>query len=363
MRAGRPTPSIKLTEQERALLAGWVRSHSAKQGLARRARAILLAEQGKTNTEIARLVGVANTTVGHWRRRFLKGRIAGLNDEYRPGRPRTVLEQDVAALLDKTLLEKPPGNATQWSVRTAAEAAGLSKSTVQRIWSSLSIQPHRSRTFKLSNDPLFVDKVVDICGLYLNPPDKAMVLCVDEKSQIQALERSQPMLPLGLGYVEGITHDYYRHGTTTLFAALDIKTGQVLAKCNRRHRHQEFLSFLRVIDDQVPKELDVHLVMDNYATHKHSKVRAWLAARPRYHVHFTPTYSSWLNQVETWFRIISEKAIRRGSFRSVKELVGRIERFVAHHNANSRPFAWTATSDSILKKLRRLLEKITGTVH
>jgi len=361
MRSGRPTEPVILSEQERATLKAWVRSHSTKQGLARRARAILLAEQGETNVEIARLVGVANVTVGNWRRRFLMNRIEGLNDEYRPGRPRTVLEEDVAALLDKTLLEKPPGNATQWSVRTAADATGLSKSTVQRIWSSLSIQPHRSRTFKLSTDPLFVDKVVDICGLYLNPPENAMVLCVDEKSQIQALERSQPMLPLGLGYVKGITHNYYRHGTTTLFAALDIKTGTVITKCKSRHRHQEFLSFLRIIDEQVPGDLDVHLVMDNYATHKHAKVRAWLAARPRYHVHFTPTYSSWLNQVETWFRIISEKAIRRGSFRNVKELIARIEGFVSHYNKNSRPFVWTATSDSILQKLRRLLNKITGT--
>jgi putative transposase len=361
MRVGRPSTPITLTEQERSILKGWVRSHSTRQGLARRARAILLAEQGETNLEIARIVGVTNSTVGNWRRRFLKDRIEGLNDEYRPGRPRTVLEEQVASLLDKTLLDKPPGNATQWSVRTAAEAAGLSKSTVQRIWSSLSIQPHRHRTFKLSNDPLFVDKVVDICGLYLNPPENAMVLCVDEKSQIQALERSQPMLPLGLGYVRGITHNYYRHGTTTLFAALDIKTGEVITKCRPRHRHQEFLSFLRQIDEQVPADLDIHLIMDNYATHKHAKVRAWLAARPRYHAHFTPTYSSWLNQVETWFRIISEKAIRRGSFRNVKELVERIEGFARHYNKGSHPFAWTATSDSILRKLGRLLTKISGT--
>lgn len=361
MHPGRPTAPVTLTTLERSTLTGWVRSHSTKQGLARRARAILLAEQGQTNTEIARVIGVTNSTIGNWRRRFLKDRIEGLNDEYRPGRPRTVLEGDVASLLDKTLLDKPPGNATQWSVRTAAEATGLSKSTVQRIWSSLSIQPHRRKTFKLSNDPLFVDKVVDICGLYLNPPENAMILCVDEKSQIQALERSQPLLPLGLGYLEGVTHNYLRHGTTTLFAALDIATGEVLTQCRKRHRHQEFLSFLRAIDEQVPEHLDIHLVMDNYATHKHSKVRAWLAERPRYHAHFTPTYSSWLNQVETWFRIITEKAIRRGSFRSVKELVQRIEGFVRHYNTKSRPFAWTATSDSILKKLRRLLHKITGT--
>jgi putative transposase len=361
MRTGRPKQPIKLTSKERSVLQGWVRSHSTRQGLARRARAILLAEKGESNVEIARLVDVSNATVGNWRRRFLEERLEGLHDEYRPGRPRTVQQEDIARLLDKTLLEKPPGGATHWSVRTAAEASGLSKSTVQRVWNALSIQPHRSKVFKLSTDPLFVDKVVDICGLYLNPPDNALVLCVDEKSQIQALERSQPMLPLGLGYVEGITHNYYRHGTTTLFAALDIKTGEVLAKCNKRHRHQEFLAFLRHIDTSVAPQLDVHLIMDNYATHKHSKVRAWLAQRPRYHVHFTPTYSSWLNQVETWFRLISQRAIRRGSFRNVKELVERIERFVEHHNRTIRPFVWTATAESIFAKLRRLLTKITGT--
>ncbi|CAN5530596.1 IS630 family transposase [soil metagenome] len=363
MRTGRPTAPIILTAEERGILHGWVRSHSMRQGLAKRARAILLAAEGRPNTEIASLIGCCGGTVGNWRERFLASRIEGLNDEYRPGRPRTVLEEDVARLLDKTLLEKPGGEATHWSVRTAAEATGLSKSTVQRLWSALSIQPHRRKTFKLSNDPLFVDKVVDICGLYLNPPENALVLCVDEKSQIQALERSQPMLPLGLGYVEGVTHNYYRHGTTTLFAALDVKTGEVLTACKRRHRHQEFLAFLRQIEERVPQRLDVHLVMDNYATHKHARVRAWLAERPRYHVHFTPTYSSWLNQVELWFRQISERAIRRGSFKSVKELTARIERFVKHYNEKSRPFTWTATSESIFAKLQRLLSKITGTAH
>ena len=361
MAGGRPTTEILLTDEERKTLQSWVRSHSTKQGLARRARAILLAEKGETNLEIARLVGVTNSTVGKWRRRFGEFRMEGLHDEHRPGRPRTLGEEDIARLLDKTLLEKPPGGATQWSVRTAAEATGISKSTVQRIWSSLSIQPHRRRCFKLSTDPLFVDKLVDICGLYLNPPENALVLCVDEKSQIQALERTQPMLPLDMGYVEGVTHNYLRHGTTTLFAALDIQTGQVITECKKRHRHQEFLSFLRTIDDSVPNELDVHLVLDNYATHKHAKVRAWLAKRPRFHVHFTPTYSSWLNQVETFFRIITEKAIRRGSFRNVKELKQKIETFVTHYNKNSRPFQWTATSDSILRKIERLLMKINGT--
>ena len=239
----------------------------------------------------------------------------------------------------------------------------MSKSTVHRVWSAFGIQPHRQKQFKLSTDPFFVEKVRDIVGLYLNPPDKAMVLCVDEKSQIQALDRTQPLLPLGLGYVEGVTHDYVRHGTTTLFAALNIATGQVLTTCKKRHRHQEFLSFLRDIEANVPKNLDVHLVIDNYCTHKHEKVRRWIAARPRYHVHYTPTYSSWLNQVEIWFNIITQRAIRRGTFCSVKKLTDTIERFVSEYNAKATPFAWTATADSILKKIERLCHCISGTQH
>ncbi|MCK4283223.1 MAG: IS630 family transposase, partial [Candidatus Brocadiae bacterium] len=225
------------------------------------------------------------------------------------------------------------------------------------------LQPHRQRHFKLSTDPFFVEKVRDIVGLYLNPPDKAMVLCVDEKSQVQALDRTQPLLPLGLGYAQGVTHDYVRHGTTTLFAALDIATGKVLGQCKRRHRHQEFLQFLRQIDASVPEDLDIHLVIDNYATHKHLKVKRWLAARPRYHVHFTPTYASWLNQVEIWFNIITQRAIRRGTFRSVRQLIEKIGLFVEHYNANTRPFVWTATADSILQKIKRLCEYISGTGH
>ena len=225
------------------------------------------------------------------------------------------------------------------------------------------MKPHVARTFKLSNDPLFIEKVYDVVGLYLNPPDNAMVLCVDEKSQIQALERTQPVLPLGLGYVEGITHDYVRHGTTTLFAALDIATGEVLSQCKKQHRHQEFLNFLRHIERNVPEDLDVHLVVDNYATHKHAKVKNWLAKRPRFHVHFTPTYASWLNQVERWFGIITQRAIRRGSFKNVRELTRKIDDFVAHYNEHARPFVWTATAESILAKLERLCKVISGTEH
>jgi len=242
-----------------------------------------------------------------------------------------------------------------------AEETKLSKSTVHRVWNAFRIQPHRQKHFKLSNDPFFIEKVRDIVGLYLNPPDKAMVLCVDEKSQVQALDRTQPLLPMGLGYVEGVTHDYVRHGTTTLFAALDIASGQILTQCKKRHRHQEFLQFLRHLDATVPKTLDVHLVVDNYCTHKHAKVRRWLAARPHYHIHYTPTYSSWLNQVEIWFNIITQRAIRRGTFRSVNDLIASIELFVRKYNPKARPFAWTATADSILQKTERLCNAIAGT--
>ena len=244
-----------------------------------------------------------------------------------------------------------------------AAETGISKSSVQRYFQLFGLQPHRTESFKLSTDPFFVEKLRDVVGLYLSPPDNALVLCVDEKSQCQALERTQPMLPMGFGYVEGVTHDYKRHGTTTLFAALNVLNGAVLATCKPRHRHQEFLSFLREIDTAVPAELDVHCVVDNYATHSHPKVKSWLANRPRWHMHFIPTYSSWLNQVERFFALITDKAIRRGSFTSVKQLVQRIDQFVKHHNAHSQSFRWTATADSILEKLHRLCSRISGTEH
>jgi putative transposase len=251
----------------------------------------------------------------------------------------------VAQLL-RTVLEKKPTAGTHWTVRSAAATTGLSKSTVGRMLALFGVQPHRSKSFKLSTDPLFIEKVSDIVGLYLNPPDHAVVLCVDEKSQIQALERTQPVLPLGLGYIEGITHDYVRHGTTTLFAALDIANGRVLTQCRPRHRHQEFLGFLKHIEGNVPNTLDVHLVVDNYATHKHPTVRNWLAARPRFHLHHTPTYASWLNQVERWFALLTQRQIRRGSFVSAKELITKIEAFVRTYNDKARPFVWTATSEA-----------------
>jgi putative transposase len=266
----------------------------------------------------------------------------------------------VAQLIRKTLKTKPT-DGTHWSCRSIAAETKLSKPTVHRGWKAFGIQPHRQKHFKLSTDTFFVEKVRDIVGLYLNPPDKAMVLCVDEKSHIQALDRTQPMLPLGLGCVEGMTHDYVRHGTITLFAALDIASGQVLTRCTPRHRHQEFLAFLKKIEVNVSKDLDIHLVADNCATHKHSKVQRWLAARPRRHVHYTPTYGSWLNQVEIWFNIITQRAIRRGSFGSMKELVVKIERFVKKYNAKATPFAWTTSAESILHKIQRLYETISET--
>jgi putative transposase len=359
---GRPLAPLTLSESERDELRSIRRSRSMPQSLATRARIVLLSAEGESNTDIAERLGLSKPTVGIWRKRYVMQRIAGLYDEPRPGGPRSIRDEQVATLLRKTLKTKPK-DGTHWSCRSIAAETKLSKSTVQRVWKAFGLQPHRQKHFKISTDPFFVEKVRDIVGLYLNPPDHAVVLCVDEKSQIQALDRTAPLLPLGLGYVEGVTHDYVRHGTTTLFAALDIATGRVLTKCKQRHRHQEFLQFLRHIEASVPKKLDVHLVVDNYATHKHENVRRWLAARPRYHIHYTPTYSSWLNQVEIWFNIITQRAIRRGTFRSVRDLTQKIEAFVKHYNRKCLPFVWTATSDSIFEKLERLSKAIAGTGH
>jgi putative transposase len=362
MRTGRPKPALVLKSEEEAQLRSWAASHTLPHALVCRARLVVWSAQGQSNRQIARRLHWTNATVGKWRQRFIEHRLAGLYDELRPGRPRSIDDEKIAALVKRTLSRKPAG-ATHWSIRQAAQASGISRSTVHRLFRAFALQPHRSRSFKLSTDPFFIEKVRDIVGLYLNPPDHALVLCVDEKSQIQALNRTQPVLPMGLGYIEGVTHDYVRHGTTTLFAALDIATGAVFTECKPRHRHQEFLSFLRRLDASVPDGLDVHLIVDNYATHKHSKVRTWLAQRPRYHVHYTPTYSSWLNQVERWFALITQRAIRRGSFRSVKNLIDTIDAFVRNYNRSHRPFTWTATADSILQKIARLCSRISGTRH
>jgi putative transposase len=363
MTMGRPKAELTLTQAERDQLQSIARSRSTPAALVARARIVLSCAAGESNSAVAERMELTKATVGKWRRRFLDRRINGLYDELRPGKPRTIDDERVAELIHKTLHTKPADGSTHWSVRSIAGETSISPTSVHRYFKLFGLQPHRSESFKLSTDPFFIEKLRDVVGLYLNPPDNALVLCVDEKSQCQALERTQPMLPLGLGYVEGVTHDYKRHGTTTLFAALNVLNGAVLTDCKPRHRHQEFLSFLRAIDKAVPAELDIHCVVDNYSTHKHAKVKAWLAARPRWHLHFIPTYSSWLNQVERFFALITDKAIRRGSFKSVRELISKIERFVSNHNQSCQPFVWTATADSILAKLNRLCQRISGTGH
>jgi putative transposase len=362
MTMGRPKAELILTAEQEEQLKGMSASRSLPAGLVMRARIILMSAGGESNLAIATRLRLSQATVGQWRRRFVAQGISGLHDELRPGRPRTISDERVARLVRKTL-ESKPQNGTHWSIRQIAEHTRVSKSTVHRIWQVFGLEPHRQKHFKLSSDPFFVEKVRDIVGLYLHPPENAVVLCVDEKSQIQALERTQPMLPMGLGYVEGVTHDYRRHGTTTLFAALDTVQGKVIAQCRPRHRHQEYLGFLKEIEKNVPETLDVHLIVDNYGTHKHPRVKRWFAVRPRFHVHFTPTYASWLNQVEIWFNRITQQAIRRGTFRSVRELVEKIDQYVQTFNRHAQPFVWTATADSIFAKVQRLCERICGTEH
>ena len=362
MKTGRPKQPLKLSTEDRVQLKAIANSRCMPHSLVVRAKIVLMATDGVSNTAIAKKLGVSRPVVGLWRRRYLTQGLQGLHDELRPGSPRSISDEKVAMLVWKTLHTKP-SDGTQWSVRSMAQKSSISRSTVNRIWHAFGLQPHRQRHFQLSTDPFFVEKVRDIVGLYLNPPDHAIVLCVDEKSQIQALDRTQPMLPLGLGYVEGVTHTYKRHGTATLFAALHIATGEVITSCKRRHRHQEYLDFLKHVDANVPPHLDIHLVVDNYATHKHARVKRWLALHPRYHVHYTPTYASWLNQVEIWFNLITQQAIRRGTFRSVKELTAKIENYVQNYNKHPHPFAWSATADSILAKIERLCQYISGTLH
>jgi len=363
MKKGRPrSEEIVLSESERTELQSLARSRALPAALARRARVVLMSAEGHSNSAIAQALDTSTPTVGTWRKRYLQRGIGGLYGEKPTGRPRGRDDEQVATLMRRALGTRPK-DGTHWSVRGFAKANSVSKSTVQRYFALFGIQPHRSKSFKLSTDVFFVEKVRDIVGLYLNPPDKALVLCVDEKTQIQALERSQPILPMGLGYVEGITHDYFRHGTTTLFAALDLANGEVIGQCKARHRHQEFIAFLNHLDSNIPADLDVHLIVDNYSTHKHAKVRAWLAKRARYHLHFTPTYASWINQVERWFAIISQRAIRRGSFRNVRELKQSIEQFIERYNRDPRPFKWTATADSILAKVTKISKLISGTAH
>ena len=362
MAIGRPKAAVALTEAERETLAGWTRRRTTQQALALRARIVLLAGEGLDNKVVARRLGTSGQTVCKWRGRFVARGVDGLLDEPRPGAPRTIADAEVERVIVRTLEEKPR-DATHWSTRAMAKATGMSQSAVSRIWRAFSLQPHRSETFKLSTDPLFVEKVRDIVGLYLNPPEKALVLCVDEKSQIQALDRSQPLLPMRPGQVERRTHDYVRHGTTSLFAALVTATGTVLGQTHRRHRSVEFRKFLDRIEQAVPDDLAVHLVMDNYGTHKTALVRAWLAKRPRFHVHFTPTGASWLNLVERWFATLTAKQIRRGTHRSTRELENAIRDYLTVYNEDPKPFIWTKTADEILETLKRYCVRIYDSGH
>lgn len=358
MPPGRPLTPLTLSDDEREMLQNWTRRRTTAQALAQRARVVLECAAGKANRTIARELRLDEDTVGKWRQRYLVRRVDGLLDEPRPGAPRTIADAEVERVVTLTL-ESTPRDATHWSTRAMAARCGLSPSTVGRIWRAFGLQPHRAETFKLSRDPLFIDKVRDIVGLYLDPPERALVLCVDEKSQIQALDRSQPLLPMRPGQVERRTHDYVRHGTTSLFAALDVKTGEVIGQCHRRHRAAEFRKFLDAIDAAVPEDLDVHLVVDNYATHKTPRIRRWLAKRPRYHMHFTPTGASWLNQVERWFALLTQKQIRRGVHRSTRALEAAIMQYIATANEQPRPFVWTKTADEILASVQRFCRRIS----
>lgn len=358
---GRPIEPLAVTADERAYLERQVRRHRVARSLSERCRIILRCADGLQSKVVASELGVHEHTVGKWRRRFLSHRIDGLLDEARPGRPRTIGDDQVAAVIERTL-RTTPADATHWSIRSMAAETGFSHTTIRRMWNAFGLQPHRSQTFKLSSDPLFVDKVRDIVGLYLSPPNRAIVLSVDEKSQIQALDREQPVLPMMLGIPERRTHSYVRHGTTSLFAALDIASGFVIGKCYKRHRATEFLDFLKQIDRAVPDGLDVHIVMDNYATHKTAKVRAWLARRPHYHVHFTPTSASWINQIERWFAELTRKQLQRGVHRSTAQLEADIRNFIDRHNDNPKPFKWTKSADEILASVRRFCQKSDRTL-
>src|SRR5918997_1282230 len=362
---GRAAVEIVLTAQERSALEGLVRRRGTAQGLARRAQIVLLASDGLENKEIAARLGAVPNTVGKWRRRFAQQRLDGLYDEQRPGAPRQIGDEEIAETIRLTL-ETTPREATHWSLRSMARAVGHAPSTIHRIWAAFGLQPHRAESFKLSSDALFVEKVRDIVGLYLAPPERALVLCVDEKSQIQALDRTQPLLPMRPGQAERRTHDYTRHGTTSLFAALDVATGAVIGRCYPKHRSSEFRKFLDQVEAAVPVGLDVHLVMDNYATRKTKPIRDWLAKRPRWHVHFTPTGASWINQVERFFALLTERQLRRGVHRSTAHLEADIRAFIDAHNADPRPFRWTKSADAILAAIQRFClrsQQIGGTME
>jgi transposase len=356
MQRGRPIAPLILTQEEKTTLERWARRPKSAQALAQRARVIFACAEGLSNTIVAARLKLTMQTVGKWRRRFMNKRLDGLLDEPRPGTPLRLSDAQVERVLAMTL-ESTPKDATHWSTRSMAETCGLSHTSVRRIWRAFALAPHRSETFKLSKDPLFIEKVRDIVGLYLNPPTKALVLCVDEKAQIQALDRSQPVLPMRPGQIERRSHDYTRHGTTSLFAALEIKSGRVIGQLHRRHRSVEFRKFLDRIDQSVPESFNVHLILDNYGTHKSPIIRRWLLKRPRFHLHFTPTGASWINLVERWFGLLTEKQLRRGIFRSTRELEMTIRNYIETHNEHPKPFIWTKTADEILASVARFCKR------
>ncbi len=360
MRTGRPKVALILTEDERQRLDSLAHRSRSAPHVARRARIILACAEGTDSKVVARRLHVTPATVCKWRGRFVRQRLDGLYDEPRPGAPRTITDDQVEHVIIRTL-ETTPRGATHWSTRDMARAVGLTRMAINRIWHTFGLQPHRSETFKLSNDPLLIEKIRDIVGLYLNPPAHAAVFCVDEKPQIQALDRTQPLLPMQPGQVERRTHDYQRHGTTTLFAALNAKTSEVITQFHQRHRSAQFREFLDLIEARVPRALDVHIIMDNYGTHKPPLIRNWFVKRPRFHIHFTPTYASWLSLVERWFALLTTKQIRRGAFRSVPQLKAAIQAFIDAHQENPKAFVWTKTADEILASIARFAERTGDT--
>jgi transposase len=361
-----PSPKLaplELADDERQALSAWSRRRKTAQALALRSRIVLMSAAGATIGEVAAELDVSRGTVSKWRSRFLRDRLEGLTDEPRPGRPRTISDEQVETVITATLEQAPPGGDTHWSTRSMARSAGMSQSAVSRIWRTFGLKPHVIQTWKLSTDPQFIDKVRDVVGLYMAPPENALVLCVDEKSQIQALDRTAPCLPMLPTTPARRTHDYVRNGTTSLFAAFELSGGSVIAQSYRRHRHQEFLRFLKLIDQAVPKDLDLHLVLDNYATHKTPEIHKWLLRHPRFHLHFTPTSSSWLNLVERWFAELTNRKLRRSAHRSVTELENDIRKWITEWNKNPRPFVWTKTADEILATLAAYCGLINDSGH
>jgi transposase len=344
---------IELTENEFKTLTSWSRGRRIATRLMKRAKIVLMAAEEQQNKMIAKLLRIDRRQVSRWRRRFVEKRLAGIEKDLPRGGRKAKKREQMTTLIIETTTQSKPSNATHWSVRTLAEKLGIDKSMVHRVWQASGLKPHLAKTFKVSRDKKFVEKVIDVVGLYLNPPEHALVLCADEKTSVQALDRTQPGLPLVKGRLGTMTHDYKRNGTTTLFAALDMTEGRVIGTCMDRHRHQEWIKFMKLIDQQTPAELDLHLIVDNYATHKHPKVKAWLKRHPRFHQHFVPTSSSWLNMVERWFRDLTDKRIRRGVFKSVADLIAAIQAYIEHHNSNPKPFVWTAKAEDIIAKYRR----------